>query len=144
MNISSAPCSGADSAGRNENSINTADCPTSAGLGTPWRWQMLLWIPETPPVRGNLSPGTWGAGEGHLGHLSLTGTCWIPRKGVRRNLSSVSIKSQTCLFWAVDFLSSSCSSSEWLWMVISGMHSPQVSGAQLELRISGHSAALLC
>lgn len=86
MNISSAPCSGADSAGRNENSINTADCPTSAGLGTPWRRQMLLWILQTPSGRGELSPGAWGAGEGDLGHLDLARTCWIPRKWVRRNL----------------------------------------------------------
>lgn len=37
----------ANSAGRNENAINIADCPTSVGLGTPWRWQMLFRVPQT-------------------------------------------------------------------------------------------------
>lgn len=80
--------SGADSAGRDENSINTADCPTSAGLGTPWRWQMLLWILQTPSGTGYISSGAWSAGEGSaaplfsavweedLGHPSLPATCW--------------------------------------------------------------------
>lgn len=78
--------SGADSAGRNENSINTAGCPTSAGLGTPWRWQML-WILQTPSGTGYISSEDWSAGEdtaapvlsvvweGDLG--SLTAMCWV-------------------------------------------------------------------
>lgn len=117
--------SGADSAGRNENSINTADCPTSAGLGTPWRWQRLLWIPQTPSGRGYLSSGAWSAGEGtaaplfsgvwegNLGHLSLTATYSL-EGGLKKSFLCLSNKPK------LPFLSSGFPEQLQPWMAVNG------------------------
>lgn len=137
--------SGADSAGRDENSINTADCPTSAGLGTPWRWQMLLWILQTPSGTGYISSGAWSAGEGSaaplfsavweedLGHPSLPATCWgLDSREGRLKKCFLCLSNKPNLPFLSSGFPEQLQLQLWLWMVISSTHSLQVSGAQLE------------
>lgn len=100
MNISSAPCSGADSAGRNENSINAQIVLHLLAWGHLEGGRCCCGFHRHPLEEGSspldpevLGRGTWTSSVWQ-GHVGFPG-------GVRRNLSSVSVKSQTCLFWAV-------------------------------------------